>query len=73
METANSNKIEARPPHWKDEGCELYPSCLGTKKYPQCPFRVCMEDIMDSESEDYSKRDMMILRRWFLKEIKGES
>ena len=54
---------------YEDAGCELWPTCLGNKKYPQCPFRVCMEDIMDSESEDYSKRDMMILRKWFLRGI----
>ncbi len=58
-----------REPDYPDEGCELYPTCLGDKKYPQCPFRVCMEDIMDSESEDYSKRDMMILRKWFKEDI----
>ena len=58
-----------REPDYPDEGCELFPSCLGNEKYPQCPFRVCMEDIMDSESEYYSKRDMMILRKWFKKEV----
>ena len=61
----------AREPEYADEGCELYPTCLGDKKYPQCPFRVCMEDIMDSESEYYSKRDMMILRKWFKEDIKN--
>ncbi len=61
------------PDYEVDSRCELYPTCLGDKKYPQCPFRVCMEDIMDSESEDYSKRDMMILRRWFFRGINEHS
>ena len=48
-----------------DEGCELYPTCLGNEEYPQCPFRICFEDLTDSEGEYYDRDAVIALRRWF--------
>ena len=63
------NKLEAHPPHWKDAGCKYWPTCQGNDKYPVCVFRECMEDLTDSEGEEYSKKDVIIVNRWFFKEI----
>lgn len=57
------------PEYIDDEGCELYPTCLGNEKYPVCPFRVCVEDLNQIEYEFYDRKKMSALRRWFFEEI----
>jgi len=63
-------KLSAKEPTYSEKGCELWPTCLGNDKYPQCPFSVCFEDLTDSEGELYDEVKVVALRRWFLKEIK---
>ncbi len=61
----NTLPLSTKMPAFSDEGCELYPTCLGNDEYPQCPFSVCIEDLNDPQSEKYDKETAVALRNWF--------
>ena len=62
----NKVSLPTKEPTFSDKGCELYPTCLGNEEYPQCPFRVCFEDLGDPASELYDKKQARAMRKWFL-------
>jgi len=67
MVIKKGTKLPPREPkigtsYYRDTGCDLYPTCFGKGKYPECPFKKkCIED--------YSRSEASAIRRWFLKEI----
>lgn len=34
----------------EDEGCEMWPSCLGDNKHKKCPWSECFEDYMGEDA-----------------------